>query len=112
MKLLMQAIALFGAGFLIMDNADYGLLGVALIAAIWIARDSAFSQAGIMALWCVVKFLVYGNGMSRFIGGICCLIPVFLYNGKLGKPLKLGFYAIYPVHLAILGALVVYHKLA
>ncbi len=111
-KLLMQAIALFGAGFLIMDNADYGLLGVALIVAIWIARDSVFSQAGILALWCVVKFLIYGNGMGRFIGGICCLIPVFLYNGKLGKPLKLGFYAIYPVHLAILGALVVYHRLA
>lgn len=111
-KLLMQAIALFGAGFLIMDNADYGLLGVALIVSIWIARDSVFSQAGIMALWCVVKFLIYGNGMGRFIGGICCLIPVFLYNGKLGKPFKLGFYAVYPVHLAILGALVVYHKFA
>ena len=111
-KLLMQAIALFGAGFLIMDNADSGLLGVALIVAIWIARDSVLSQAGIMALWCVVKFLIYGNGISRFIGGICCLIPVFLYNGKLGKPLKLGFYAVYPVHLAILGALIVYHKFA
>lgn len=111
-KLMMQAIALFGAGFLIMDNADYGMLGVALIVSIWLARESLFSQAGIMALWCVVKFLIYGNGLGRFIGGICCLIPVFLYNGKLGKPLKLGFYAVYPAHLAILGALVVYHKFA
>lgn len=112
-RLLMQAIALFGAGFLIRDNADYGPLGVALIVSIWIARDSVYSQAGVMALWCVVKFLIYSNGsISRFIGGICCLIPVFLYNGKLGKPLKLGFYAVYPAHLALLGALFVYHKFA
>ena len=111
-KLLMQAVALFGAAFLIQDNADYGLLGAALIVSIWIARDTVLSQAGIIALWCVVKFLIYGNGMSRFIGGICCLIPVFLYNGKLGRPLKLGFYAVYPAHLVILAALVVYHKFA
>lgn len=111
-KLLMQAVALFGAALLIQDNADYGLLGAALIVSIWIARDTLLSQAGIIALWCVVKFLIYGNGMSRFIGGICCLIPLFLYNGKLGKPLKLGFYAVYPAHLAILAALVIYHKFA
>ena len=111
-KLLMQAVALFGAAFLIQDNADYGLLGAALIVSIWIARDTLLSQAGIIALWCVVKFLIYGNGMSRFIGGICCLIPLFLYNGKLGRPLKLGFYAVYPAHLAILASLVVYHKFA
>ena len=111
-RLLMQAIALFGAFFLVGDNSDYGLFGVALIVAIWAARGSTFSQAGVMTLWCVVKFLIYGNGVTRFLGGICCLIPVFLYNGKLGKPLKLGFYAVYPVHLAILGALIVYHKFA
>lgn len=109
LRLLMQAIALFGAFFLIGDNSDYGLLGVALIVSIWLARGSVYSQAGVLALWCVVKFLIYGNGMGRFIGGICCLIPVLFYNGKLGRPLKLAFYAVYPLHLAILAALAVYN---
>ena len=31
-----------------------------------------------------------------------------LYKGRQGPPLKLAFYAVYPVHLAILGALTVY----
>ena len=34
------------------------------------------------------------------------VIPVLLYNGRRGRPVKLFFYMIYPLHLAVLGVLV------
>ena len=107
-KLLMQALALFGAFWLIRDNMDYRTLGVALIVSIWFARGSRFSQAGVMLLWCVVEYVLGGQLMSHFAAAALSVVPVLLYRGRQGPPLKLAFYAIYPVHLAILGALTVY----
>ena len=110
-KLLMQALGLFGAFFLIRDNMDYRTLGVALIFSIWLARGSRFSQAAIILLWCVVEYIVAGNPISHFIIAALSVVPVLLYKGRQGPPLKLAFYAIYPVHLAVLGALTVYFGL-
>ena len=111
-KLLMQALALFGAFFLIRDNMDYRTLGVALIVSIWLARGSRFSQAAVIVLWCVVEYIVAGNPFYHFICAALAIVPVLLYNGKQGRPLKLAFYAVYPVHLAILGVLTVYFTFA
>lgn len=111
-KLLMRALALFGAFFLIKDNMDYRTLGVALIVAIWIARGSRFSQAGVIILWCVVEYIVAGHPLAHFACAALSVVPIVLYKGRQGPPLKLLFYAIYPVHLAILGALTVYFTFA
>lgn len=107
-KLLMQGLALFGVFFLIRDNADYRTLGVALIVSIWLARGSRFSQAGVILLWCVVEYIVDSHPTSHFIIAALSLVPILLYNGRQGRPLKLAFYAIYPLHLAILGMATVY----
>ena len=107
-KLLMQALALFGAFYLIRDNMDYRTLGVALIFSIWLARGSRFSQAAVIILWCVVEYIVPANPISHFFIAALSVVPVLLYKGKQGPPLKLAFYAVYPVHLAILGALNIY----
>ena len=107
-KLLMQALALFGAFYLVKDNMDYRTLGVALIVSIWIARGSRFSQAGVMILWCVVEYIVAGQPIPHFIVAALSVVPILLYKGRQGPPVKLAFYAVYPVHLAILGALTVY----
>lgn len=111
-RLLMQALALFGAFYLIRDNMDYRTLGVALVVSIWVARGSRFSQAGVMLLWCVVEYVVPGHLISHFIIAALSVVPVLLYKGRQGPPLKLAFYAVYPVHLAILGALTVYFTFA
>lgn len=108
-KVLMQALALFGAFFLIRDNMDYRTLGVALVLSIWLARGSRFSQAAVIILWCVVEYIVAGNPISHFIIASLSVVPVLLYKGKQGRPLKMAFYAVYPVHLAILGILNVYY---
>ena len=105
-RILMQALGLFSAFFLIRDNADYRTLGAALIFAIWIAQASRFSQAAI--LWCVVEYIVGGQPISHFFAAAASVIPILLYKGRQGPPLKLTFYAIYPLHLLILGMLSVY----
>jgi len=111
-KLLMQALALFGAFFLIKDNMDYRTLGVALIVSVWIARGSRFSQAGVILLWCVVEYIVPSHPIPHFIVAALSAVPILLYKGRQGPPLKPLFYAVYPVHLAILGALTVYYTFA
>lgn len=111
-KILMQVLGLFGAFFLIRDNMDYGSMGVALIVSLWLARGSRFSQAGVLVLWCVVEYIVAGNPISHFVFAALAAVPVLLYKGRQGPPLKLAFYAVYPVHLLALGALTVYFALA
>ncbi len=107
-RLLMQVLGLFSAFFLIRDNADYRTLGAALIFAIWIARASRFSQAAVIILWCVVEYIVGGQPISHFFAAAASVIPILLYKGRQGPPLKLAFYAIYPLHLLVLGMLSVY----
>ena len=110
-KLLMQALGLFGAFFLIRDNVDYGSMGVALILSLWLARGSRYSQAAVIVLWSVVEYIVPGHPITHFIFACLSIVPVLLYKGRQGPPLKLAFYAVYPVHLAVLGALTVYFTL-
>ena len=91
--LLLTLVSVLAGGLLI--NADYGLSGVGLIIALYLARG------------------------SRIIQGVlgCCfftkpwkVMPAFaltgLYSGERGfivsKPLKYAFYAFYPVHFIIL----------
>ena len=111
-KILMQALGIFGAFFLIRDNMDYASMGVALIVSLWLARGSRFSQVGVIVLWSVVEYIVAGNPISHFVVAALAVVPVLLYKGRQGPPLKLAFYAVYPVHLMILGVLTAYFALA
>ena len=111
-KILMQALGIFGSFFLIRDNMDYGSMGVALIVSLWLARGSRFSQVGVIVLWSVVEYIVAGNPISHFVVAALAVVPVLLYKGRQGPPLKLAFYAVYPVHLMILGVLTAYFALA
>jgi len=110
-KLLAQGLALLGVFYLAGEHMDYRTLGAALILAIWLARESRFSQAGVILLWCVVEYIIPRHPMTHFLIAALSLAPILLYKGKKGPPLKLAFYAIYPAHLAVLGALTVYYTL-
>lgn len=107
-NLLMQGLALFGVFFLLRDTTEYRTLGVALIFAIWIARSNRFSQAAVIVLWCVVEYVVGGAPTSHFVAAALSTVPILLYRGRQGPPLKLAFYAFYPAHLLVLGMLRVY----
>ena len=117
-RLLMQALGLFAAFFLIRDNADYRMLGVAFIVSLWLTGSNRLSQAVMVLMWSAVEYIAgklplsSGLPIAYFVSSILSLLPILLYNGKLGRPLKAAFYLIYPVHLAVLGALTVYYTLA
>ena len=110
-KLLMQVLMLVCALYLIQNNADYRLPGVALIVCIWLARRSRLAQIAVILLWCVVEYILDSFPIYYFLCAALSILPVFLYNGKLGRPLKLAFYLIYPIHLFILGILTVHFTL-
>ena len=91
--LLLTLVSVLAGGLLI--NADYGLSGVGLIIALYLARGSRIIQG---VLGCC------------FFAKPWKVMPAFaltgLYNGERGfivsKPLKYAFYAFYPVHFIIL----------
>ena len=80
---------------------------MALILSLWLTRGSALSQVAVILLWCAVEYIVGRMPVAYFIAAALAAVPVFLYNGKLGRPLKTAFYFFYPVHLAVLGILTV-----
>ena len=49
---------------------------------------------------------MYSYSNPLLIGALAACLPVALYNGKLGRQMKLGFYLAYPVHLIVLFLLV------
>jgi hypothetical protein len=110
-KLLAQGLALLGVFYLTGEHMDYRTLGAALILSIWLARENRFSQAGVILLWCVMEYIIPKQPIGHFFAAALSLVPILLYKGKKGPPLKLAFYAIYPAHLAVLGALTVYYIL-
>lgn len=79
-------------------NTDYGLIGIATIVVIYIARsrgrDSVAGLFGIITL-CIATPLE--------LASIWTAIPMARYSGRRGRGPKYLFYAIYPAHLLILG---------
>ena len=76
-------------------RADYGCSGFGLILMMFFLRNQPLFRAILSG--CMLS--------SRWKAGLSA-IPISLYNGKRGfihgKPMKIAFYAIYPVHLLIL----------
>jgi len=60
----------------------------------------------VLLLWCYAEYVVYIHNWAYFAAAALAVIPVLLYNGRRGRPVKLFFYMIYPLHLAVLGVLV------
>lgn len=84
-------------------HTDYGDYGILLIALFIFTRDipykTLFQLAGLIVL------NIATNQAAIQFYSILAIIPIFLYNSKKtfhSKALQWGFYAFYPVHLAIL----------
>ena len=86
-------LALLISSFLL--KADYGSSGFGLILCLYLLRDRPLPQA--LVGTCLLP--------STWKGGLAFL-PLNLYNGERGfvrgKALQWGFYAFYPLHLAVL----------
>ena len=94
---------------------DYGWPGVLLIVLFYLTKDIKWAWCPVMLLFAFRQQLLTGAWdepvYQRGIFAAVALIPMLLYNGKPGpKPkskvwaavVKYGFYAFYPLHLAVL----------
>lgn len=90
----------------ILPHSDYGWYGFALMMLLWMSRRSKPMQAAVLLLWSYAEYAVYIHNWAYFAAAALAVIPVMLYNGRRGRPVKLFFYMIYPLHLAVFGMLV------
>ena len=104
-RILAHTAAIAAALFLIRDTADYGLLGLAFLVGLYLTRDSRVRQVLIVVMWSAVEYMAAEIRLYYFLPALLSILPILLYNGRQGKPFKLGFYAVYPAHLLILGLL-------
>ena len=76
---------------------DYGAIGVALIAALYLTRNSRTQQS------------ILGAGMMLFeLTAPLAFVLTWFYNGQRGRCpqwAKWAFYLLYPVHLVVLGVI-------
>ena len=104
-RVLAHTIALAAALFLIRDTADYGIPGLVLIVGLALVKDSRPRQALIVVMWAALEYMAAKIRLYYFLPALISILPILLYNGRQGRPFKLGFYAVYPLHLLILGVL-------
>lgn len=93
-------LAALSAALLLQKTADYGWMGLALIAALYLARSRRVYQAGVIVLWCVCEYAVMQSSWFFALYAMLAAVPVLLYSGRLGARMR-GFYLVYPVHLGI-----------
>ena len=93
--LLTPLIVLAGCSVSVLLNTDYSVLGVLLISAFYLLRDSKFERTIFSALLCLSEYTA-----------VFASLPIWFYNGRPGKSrFRYFFYWFYQVHLLILGGI-------
>lgn len=92
-------------------NSDYGIMGIALILGLYIARKSRITQVLVICAWGSIFFGImyenWYNALATAIGSVVILI----YNGEKGANIKYLFYIFYPAHILILGIINIVFRL-
>ena len=98
-----QRIATIGVLIVAMEflgiQFDYGSAGVLLLVGLYYYRASFMGMLGVL---CAVNIFLFGGVQCL---AILAIIPISLYNGKRGFPMKHFFYGYYPVHFLVLWAI-------
>ena len=103
-RALLGIAALVTELYFVEQNADYGLVGIALIAGLYLTREMKLLQVLSVMLWCFAEYRYRGAIYWPYCAGaLAALLPILLYNGKLGRKMRTAFYLIYPAHLTALG---------
>ena len=104
--LFVSAIFIYLGYFL---NVDYGYWGVLIVFAFYILKKhTLLTVLGFLALvlFKYIPLLLTYNFhyayISLAIGTFLSIIPILLYNGKLGPKTKYFLYVFYPLHLTII----------
>ncbi len=113
---LLPSLLIFAAGAIAAElaNADYGWVGVAFIACFYYFRNRPAIMSVVFALLTIAPDLIESLIKYQILvipveaAASLALILILLHNGKKGSDSKLlqyGFYAFYPVHLAVIAAI-------
>lgn len=100
-KLLLIVAALGVDLYFVQVDSDYGILGAAIIFLLYLTRRWRPVQVMVVALSSLAE---YYWSVPYFAAALTALVPILLYNGKLGPKMRSAFYIFYPAHLALLGA--------
>ncbi len=79
-------------------KSDYGLFGVMIIFATYIAGERR-KQIAVLGLGVVG---LYGSNLILLAVALVSVLLIYLYNGKRGPSLKWLFYAFYPAHISLI----------
>ncbi|MCL2565477.1 MAG: conjugal transfer protein TraX [Defluviitaleaceae bacterium] len=89
-------------------RADYGFMGVIIIALPAIAAESCplkdwkkFINIAVIAI-CLLFIYNVDWQLGFLLASFVSLIFILIYNGRKGMPVKWAFYLTYPLHMAIL----------
>lgn len=101
LRALLLLSAAVAAVIVIQPAADYGLYGLILIAALFIARKNRWAQCVVIVLWCVAEYYFKLHSLVYALYAMLAIFPVLMYSGDRGRKMGTGFYLVYPVHLCI-----------
>lgn len=101
-------LLIFAAGYV---GSDYGMMGVLLVIALYLAKTKK-QKAAILLAWSAGLYL-FGQGFTgmwsdsflRCFFAALSGVLVWFYNGQRGRPVKWSFYIFYPAHLLVLHCL-------
>lgn len=90
-------------------KVDYGYWGVLLIFVFYFFKDNKILTAVVFFSMCILKYipnLIQNqfniNVLIACLSTFSAIIPILLYNGKLGPKTKRLLYVFYPAHLILL----------
>ncbi len=101
--LILSAIAMLSALFIIQPQADYGITALLLICMLYFANNKKSVQALVICLWACIQYGFKGDDLIFTAFAISAVIPIAMYNDCKGRSLKYFFYIFYPAHLLLLG---------
>lgn len=105
---ILRVVSIFTIAYLFCSFSDYSFMGLFLILAIYAARKNKWLQLTIIAFWCI---FIYKTSMYFLTSALLSVLVIYLYNGKKGysnKYLQIFTYIFYPLHLSILGLIVLF----
>ncbi|MDO5717442.1 MAG: TraX family protein [Tissierellia bacterium] len=106
---IIRAINIFVTAFLFCYYSDYSFRGLLLIIVLYLLKDHKNLMLGTIAIW---LFIMYYDPKPYFLLiSLISVLILYLYNGKkgnAGKSFRMICYYFYPVHLFIIGLLVLF----
>ena len=102
------AAAALAIGLLLLWNrGDYSFSGILLMLMLWFFRNSRRQQLLMLPIWAASHYAPIGDTVY-FLCAALALLPISMYDGRLGKPLKTVFYLVYPLHLSVLALMLIW----